>query len=370
MRVGKPFLLFYTMSAAGIIGLLLVEVATRVLFPAALPWRLQARLERERHNPTRPDSMFHHVGDGRFHLNFPPPSDSGLPRIMVVGDSFAMGAGVEKGERFGSLLQAHLGGRVAVDVLATSSYSPVIYRNIVRTALAANHYRAVTIFVDQTDPADDLIYQEELLDADSLQFNLNLMKERARAVDDAYGALLEQLGGWLNLRHFVVFNMLKPLSILSAFKPGDPHYRYVYLSAARTRLIQTFAQEPAVAESRQMEALLTMHLDQIVAMCREAQVPLFLAANPWEAQCSQEPKKGVRFLGPFPIENRLERLLNDRYGGLSGVYVVPLTQAFRAHQDPSSLFLKEATEIHWTAEGHGVAEHTLREILLAKSGGW
>jgi len=321
MKLGKQFNSWVTMSVAGIIGLLLVEAATRALSPAAVPWRLEARLEDERNTLRllRPDPTFHHIGDGIFHLNFPQRSDPHLPRIMVVGDSFAMGQGVGTSQRFGNLLQTNLGSRVAVDVLATSSYSPVIYRNIVRTALATNSYCAVTVFVDQTDPADDLVYQDDLLNGDAWQFNLAKMTDQNHAIDDAYGALLGQFDSWMNLRHLAIYNVLNPLSIVSAFKPADVHYHYICLSASRTSLIQTFAQEPAVAESLQMEALMMPHIDQIVAMCQDHKVPLFLAANPWEAMCSPDPKNGVRFRGPFPIENRLERLLNDRYGSLSGV---------------------------------------------------
>jgi len=356
------------MSVTGILGLLLIEATTRLLFPAAVLGQLQARLISERYalHLLRPDGMFHHVGDGKFHLNFPPPSNPTLPRIMVVGDSFAMGEGVDISQRFGNLLQTNLGSRVAVDVLATSSYSPVIYRNIVRTALATNSYSAVTVFVDPTDPADDIIYQDDLLNGNSWQFNLDKMTDRYRVLGNAYSALLQQLDGRLNPRRLAIYNVLKPLSIVNAFKPGDAHYHYICLAAARTSLVQTFFQEPAAAESRQMEALLTTHIDQIVAMCREHKVPPFLAANPWEAMCSPNPQKGVRFRGPFPIENRLERLLNDRYGGLNGVYVIPLTQAFRAEKDPSNLFINIVTEIHWNEEGHVVVERALRKELLAK----
>ncbi len=216
MKRGKPLKLLLTVSVTGIIGLLLAEAATRILFPATVPWQIKAQLEGERNalHVLRPDATFHHVGDGRFHLDFPPHSDSGAPWIMIVGDSFAMAEGVEKDRRFGNLLQTNLGSRVVVDVLATSSYSPVIYRNIVRSALATNSYRAVAVFIDQTDPADDLIYQNDLLDGDSWLFNLAKMQDRYRVLDDAYGALLQQLDGWMKPRQLAIYNVLNPLSIV------------------------------------------------------------------------------------------------------------------------------------------------------------
>jgi hypothetical protein len=361
----KPLLIVLLIS---LIGLSFLEVTISLLFPGAASWHLKIRFVTEKNNlhALRPDALFHHVGDNKYHLDFPPASDSRLPRIMIVGDSFAMAEGVVKGERFGSLLQTNLGNQVSVDVLAASSYSPVVYRNIIRTALTTNSYRAVIVFVDQTDPADDLIYQDDLLSEDSWLFNLDQMTNRAMVLDNAYGRLLEQFSGWVNPRYSAIYNVLKPISVTDAFSPGDRHYHYVTLAAARTRLVQTFAQEPAAAESRQMEALLTTHLDQILSMCREHKIPLFLAANPWEAMCSSDPNKGVRFRGPFPIQNRLEHLLNDRYAGTNNIYIVPLTQAFRAEKNPSNLFLNFVTEIHWNKEGHIIVERALRKELLAK----
>jgi hypothetical protein len=85
---------------------------------------------------------------------------------MIGGDSFAMDHGVGEEKRFGHLLSEHLGRSVEVDVLATSGYAPVIYRNVARKALSLASYRAVAVFVDQTDPADDLISNEDMV-ADS-----------------------------------------------------------------------------------------------------------------------------------------------------------------------------------------------------------
>ncbi|HYB73209.1 MAG TPA: hypothetical protein VED18_07555, partial [Candidatus Sulfotelmatobacter sp.] len=59
--------------------------------------------------------------------------------------------------------------------------------------------------------------------------------------------------------------------------------------------------------------------------------------------------------------------LVSRYGNLSGVYIIPLTQVFREQRDPSSLFLaKPKNEIHWNAKGESLVESTLRRLLLSK----
>jgi hypothetical protein len=74
--------------------------------------------------------------------------------------------------------------------------------------------------------------------------------------------------------------------------------------------------------------------------------------------------------GPYPRENRLELVLAERYGADPGVAIVPLTEAFREHPDPSSLFLdRPRNEIHWNREGHAVVERTLGAVLEERAHG-
>ena len=105
----------------GLAALLFLELIVRVLEPEATRAALFSRLAGERSTWARPDAEFHHVGEGIFRLDFPGPSASPFPRIMVVGDSFVMGHGVGEEQRFGNLLQQRLGSPAHVDVLATSS---------------------------------------------------------------------------------------------------------------------------------------------------------------------------------------------------------------------------------------------------------
>ena len=346
-------------------ALVCVEVTARILHPEMAGANILRFVEGMRHPETQPDAEFHHTANP---LTFPSPLEAFAERIMIVGDSFPMGYGVRQEESLGSLLQQHLGAGIKIDVLAASSYSPVIYRNLVRKALSLAPYRAAAVFVDQTDPADDLIYQEDVIDDPaSPGFNLNHMKDRARFIDAALSPMADQFSGWVNIRNLASINLLlKPPPLMEAFKPGGLHYRYIYLSiVGRMALINQFNNEPEAKESQEMLLLLLKHLDQITTLCRERQVPLFLAANPWEFQVSRRPRDPSRFPGPYPRDNRLETILVSRYGNLAGVSIIPLTQIFREHADPSSLFLTSPKyEIHWNAKGHRLVESTLRRLLL------
>ena len=56
-----------------------------------------------------------------------------------------------------------MGDAWQVHILARPSYSPVIYRAIVREACPLVRNKVVAVFVDQTDPCDDLLYELDLV---------------------------------------------------------------------------------------------------------------------------------------------------------------------------------------------------------------
>ncbi len=366
----------YLTIVAVVISLAMLEVCMRVLHPEATRSGTVSQLEgeRERLRLWRPDAEFHHVGDGIRTLKFPSASEPARSRIMLVGDSFVMGQGASVGEtyRFGTLLQQSFGPEVKIDVLATSSYSPIIYRNIVRKALSLTQYTAVAVFVDQTDPLDDLAYEEDLLDASSHLFDLESMRERQALVQQTYQRMIEELSrtdllSWVSARRFALFNLLRPVSLLAACPKDNRHCRYIRLGYERPFLLRQFEVAPGSDVTRRMESLLFRNLDKIVALCREHGVPLLLAANPWEYQVSKKPRiiPGIHEVpGPYPRENRLEQIIRDRYRDRAGIHLIALTSAFRADPDPSRLFLDwPANEIHWNREGHALVERVLRPFL-------
>ncbi len=351
------------LAGVAVIALAIVEIAARRLHPEAVSAVRLARLARDRNGLRTPDEEFHHVGEGVFHLDFPPAGAGLLPRILVVGDSFAMGHGVGVEHRFGTLLGERLRGVADVDVLAATSYSPIVYRNIVRRALAANRYACVAVFVDQTDPSDDAIYRKDLKGPDAHEFDVATMRDRVAVVGAAYDRMEAELTS-LPRRLAVVNVLFPPQTLLDALPPESPYRPYVELSLARARLTQIFDEEPETSLGRTLTAGLLLHLDETVALAHSAGAEVVLAANPWEDQVSAAPRVARASSGPYPRENRLERVLVERYGGAPGVVVLELTAAFRAAPEPSRLFLDvPAYEVHWNREGHELVERTLQEVV-------
>ncbi len=370
MTVWRKWWLTILISASLLVaGLASIEAIVRIAHPEATRSALLYRLDSEENGWQRPDREFHHVGDGIFALRFASTPD-GSGRVMIVGDSFAMGHGVGEADRFGALLQKTLGEDINVDVLAVSSYSPVIYENIVRRALAIAPYKAVAVFVDQTDPADDLIYQIDVLQEEPFRlFDLDSMRDRQSLIRETAMRIRSDMSSRTSPRRLATFNLIvPPSSLLGSFSKESRHYRYVHLSyASRAELIRQFELAPAADVTREMEALTLRHLDAIATLCQYYRVPLFLTANPWEYQTSARPRTTLVVPGPYPRANRLEEVLRTRYEQRPGVYVLRMTEAFRAQQDPSSLFLEQpANEIHWNRRGHALVEEVLRTSLLQK----
>ncbi len=349
-----------------IIGTAALEMAVGWCHPETTRAALTGTIEERLQPWSRPDAEFHHVGDGIFRLRFPAPDDIGSPRVLLVGDSFTMGHGVGEEARFGSILQRRLGGGSRVDVLAASSYSPVIYRRIVSRALGLAPYRAVAVFVDQSDPIDDLIYQDDLLAGNTQGlFDAARMERRAAFVRRGYLSLLGRYGGWANPRRLAIVNFLSPIAEISAFDPSSEFFPYLERALVRRRQLRIdFASSANTPETHKMRELLTGHLDEIVTLCRRNRAELYLVANPWEYQVTT-PRPGfeIGFSTPFPWENRLEALLRERYGHLPAVHVLPLTEEFRRHEDPSSLFLSKPREIHWSRLGHRLVAGFLEQHL-------
>ncbi len=356
---------FFAASLA--LGLVLAEALVRLMVPDATRASLVERLKNERVNWARPDAEFHHVGDGIHQLAFPKPGAAQAARILVIGDSFAMGERVGKTKRFGTLLQQHLGEGAQVDVLAVTGYSPVIYRNILRKAFELATYHAVVISLDQTDPVDDLIYEEDVVTMDpKVVFDMNRMADRDKALNSAYSSLLEHLSRPVSLRLSALYNLFRPPSIAGYFDQENPHYTYVARSLERPQLIGQFILDPRSDLTRRMEALLTRHLDHIVSECRGLKVPVFMFANPWEFETAPYLRITLGLPGPFPKENRLEGVLLERYGSMPDVHVIRMTEYMRAQPNPSQLYVDNpGHEFHWNAKGHAVAEAILRRELLA-----
>ena len=346
-----------------IIGITVAELVIRRLRPDSSWATITHRLERVQ-NRLRAHEDFHHILLGTdLDKGFPIPSDPPDKHILVVGDSYVHGSGVKRGDRFATHLANSLGSDVKVSVLATPSYSPIIYRNLIARALEQSRFQAVVLCVDQTDPADDLIYVDETLAGDARhRFDAARITDRLQIVDSQRQQLVAELSSVVPgyARRLTLVNVLFPINFTPNLPRDSPHFDYVQRSyVERTGLYARFADEPALPEVKRMEELMFDHLDQIVALCEEHDARLILTANAWEYQVSRTPVMRRQFRGPYPRDNRLAQLLAGRYESAAHVQCVSMTAPFRERTaNGAKLYLNK--NIHWNNDGHEL----VAEILI------
>lgn len=96
-------------------------------------------------------------------------ADASGPRVLVLGDSFVFGLGVEDHEAMPQRLEQHLrqtpGWESAVVLNAgVASWSPIIHRRVLGDLLARYRPHHVVQVLDATDLGDDHRYARELVD--------------------------------------------------------------------------------------------------------------------------------------------------------------------------------------------------------------
>ena len=86
--------------------------------------------------------------------------------VVILGDSFVVGAEVEAPLSFTSLMQSYYdsspGPRIKIINLGYSSYSTMIYERLYRDVVLPLDPDVVIVCLDQTDVADDYSYEQEL----------------------------------------------------------------------------------------------------------------------------------------------------------------------------------------------------------------
>jgi lysophospholipase L1-like esterase len=86
--------------------------------------------------------------------------------VAVLGDSFVAGNEVDKALRFTSIMQRYCDSlpepRIKVVNLGIPSYSTLIYERLYRDVVLPLDPDIVIVCLDQTDVADDILYEQEL----------------------------------------------------------------------------------------------------------------------------------------------------------------------------------------------------------------
>jgi lysophospholipase L1-like esterase len=92
-----------------------------------------------------------------------PAAFQGPSTVAFLGDSFVAGDSIDASRRFTSLLQAEMGNSpTKVLNLGSSSFSTMLYERLYRDVVLPLDPGVVIVCLDQTDAADDYLYEQEL----------------------------------------------------------------------------------------------------------------------------------------------------------------------------------------------------------------
>jgi len=145
---------------AGLIALLLVEVALHLLFPDFRLARADEHFSaRYHHGPKEMFELFKRIQTD-------PMAFKGDFTVAILGDSFVAGNQIAESLRFTSVMQRSYDSvtrpRIKLVNLGVSSYSTMLYERVYRDVVLPLAPDVVIICLDQTDVSDDYLYGKEL----------------------------------------------------------------------------------------------------------------------------------------------------------------------------------------------------------------
>ncbi|MFQ5416087.1 MAG: SGNH/GDSL hydrolase family protein [Myxococcota bacterium] len=261
------------------------------------------------------------------------------PRILLLGDSFTEGVGVDWQESFAGLLASELAGEVEILNAGVIGYSPKIYalkfaHLLDRVQLEVDE---LVVFIDMSDIPNEIIYatwepgRPDVHPSPPPGFWARFRQRSLtlRALDQWRGVNLTDVA-WN-------FHGMPFADDLDAVALSDPAFD----DQEHWTLAWKYAQ-------RGMEYA-TRHMDALASLCADRGIPLTIVVYPWPANIlageldhpqvelwrSFSEERGVRFIDLFPV------FIHDGY-------------------DPAETVARYfiAGDVHWNAAGHErVAAH-------------
>lgn len=366
---------------AGISSLLaaaVLEFALRVVFPAlALPL-YAPRYTREMHHIYPAQARFYGgLFDGQAMLietnedglRTPYSRDEFLAlrdRIVILGDSFTFGFGVQAEEAFPAILEQSLRqqwGRQDVGVLSTGvvSYSPLLERNLF-SRLAVHYRPTLTILVlDVTDIGDDHQYAEDAVidEQGHMTFSVREREPRSRWHDRlALGKILGHYAWRLSQPLTLVRDML---TSPREREPG--YYSFAVRIGDQLETNRYFILRHPLDQTRGYFDATLEHIRQAAAAAAEVGSEFMLVLGPryhhWNDDECPGNWESDSYADDEPFEFEYFRYFEEAAPGLP-FPVVNLLPAFRDAEDSPLTF---SFDPHWNRKGHALVGRTLAGVI-------
>lgn len=278
---------------------------------------------------------------------------AGVFRILMLGDSYTEGYGVELNQSFSKVLEGmlnnnSLGAKYEVIDTGVGSYSPILEYVVLKYKGLALQPDMVILNYDWSDPHDDYIYSRT-----AVWNGTNLVAVRSQPEQPK--TFFANARGFLS-RHSRVYQFFAKrfAAVTSEIVPGNPESDSVI-----------FLRENLTTQNYlKLFNNSVPYLVMIENDLKQRNIPFVIHTYPYAVQVSTDAwKSGRAVLGfrddlvypltPFDVV--------QEFGIKNNITVVSSYNDFRAASDPSRLYFNY--DGHFTAAGHKVAAAALYDFL-------
>jgi hypothetical protein len=306
-------------------------------------------------------------------------------RILMLGDSFTMGKGVEDHETFSAVLEQSLstnkvkihGKTVQVINAGINSYSPILSFLQLKTELGQLKPDLVVLNFDMSDLIQETAYRNAAtygtdgeiigVDGDNPSTWLELFgvapKPKRKEFKDRFTVLRTEIRRWIN-RHLYITRLL--FSYLDWQHKESTEITIENTVALRNMYLLRHTLAKDEADRKEQWQKVFDSLLKVKRYCDDHGMDFLLTVYPWGHQVNRKEwiigrsgfipdgslisDESIRTIEDFAAANKLE-LLN----------VFP---AFRQYNGAVPLYFNY--DMHWTPQGHRLMARELEQFLIGK----
>jgi hypothetical protein len=283
-------------------------------------------------------------------------------RVLMLGDSFTMGKGIEDHQTFSALLEASLNqrrvcGSTSFEVLngGTDSYAPILSYLQFSEDLASLETDLVLLNLDVSDLLQEAAYRKE-------------------AVYDSTGEIIgvpgsnrpllfnQRIRSWIDQHTFFTRLLLFHTNKWLGYQ--DLTVRGV-VTRANPELLKYTLAEDNVNRDEQWTQIFDS-IEKFKKLADKRSTAFALVIYPWGHQVSEAEWIPGRYNWMSQGATVSDKYLDTVYqqSKQRGIELVNLFPAFRAYKGGAPLYFKY--DMHWTAEGHKVVASALEEHLVER----
>ncbi len=267
-------------------------------------------------------------------------------RVLLIGDSFTEGIGLDYDVTFAGLLQERLRPR-GIDVLnaAAVSYAPVIYERKVRHLLDTQDLQVsdVVVCLDISDIQDEAEYYREATDGTLVTDKHNPISEAYKRFIANHTIALKTIAAWVR-----------------ALRQRNDEAMGVTAATGVWRAQWTFDDRAFEQYGRRGLELATAHMDALAALLEARGIRLMVAVYPWPDQLIADT-----------ADSRQVRHWRDWCAQHGATFVDCFAPFFLADPDAEAVIERHFIpgDTHWNVHGHALVAKEIGTALARVLGG-